>query len=203
MKTSCHTLFLAALLFALPAEADAPDLELTVYNDNLALIKQCSEINLERGVQEYSFSGVPAKLLPSTVHFLSLSDPDGTHILEQNYRYDLLSREKLLERYRGREVKMEVDGMWRSVRLLQAGSPATGTAPPGRIVEIDGEIHIEGFILPALPEGLLLEPTLVWLLEAARRGKQRVELSYLTGGLSWQADYIAVVGQGDKLDLKG
>lgn len=177
-------------------------MELTVYNDDLALVKELRSIELQRGAQEYTYTGVPGRILPETVHFRSLRDPDGTVVLEQNYRYDLLDRTSLLERYRGQEVRAMVDGQWKTVRLLAAGNPSNDE-PLGRILDVGGEIHIEGFILPELPEGLLLEPSLVWLLDADKGGQHDVELSYLTGGVSWRADYVAVVGEKDALDLTG
>jgi hypothetical protein len=196
------SLLAIALLFSATAAAAETAMELTVYNNDLALVKELRSIELARGVQEFTFTGVPERLLPETVHFRSLRDPEGTLVLEQNYRYDLLDRNSLLARYRGQQVRALVDGEWRTVRLLAAGNP-TESQPLGRILDINGEIHIEGFILPALPEGLLLEPSLVWQLDAEKAGKHDVELSYLSEGISWRADYVAVVGQNDALDLTG
>ncbi len=201
-----HVLATAALftITALCSGAHAQEgIELTVYNNDLALVKELREINLQSGLGEYSFTGVPERLIPASVHLQSLRDPVGTRVLEQNYRYDLLNRGSLLERYRGQEVKALVDGEWRTVRLLAHGSPAVNSQPIGRILEIDGEIHIEGFILPKLPEGLLLEPSLVWRLDSRKSGAHEIELSYLTGGLSWQADYVAVIDDQDAMDLTG
>ncbi|MBN2172353.1 MAG: DUF4139 domain-containing protein [Candidatus Krumholzibacteriota bacterium] len=194
---------LALLAIPVAAGAFADELELTVYNQDLALVKEVRTLILERGVQEHAFTGVPERLLPETVHFLSRTDPEGTVVLEQNYRYDLLDRASLLERYRGREVEALVDGAWETVRLLAPGNPSAEQQPLGRILEVDGAIHIEGFILPSLPEGLLLEPTLVWLLDARRGGRHETELSYLTEGLGWRADYVAVVDRENRLDLTG
>ena len=194
-------LALALCLTATAAGAETA-MELTVYNNDLALVKELRSIELARGVQEFTFTGVPERLLPETVHFRSLRDPEGTQVLEQNFRYDLLDRNSLLDRYLGQQVRALVDGQWRDVRLLAAGNP-TESQPLGRILEIDGAIHIEGFVLPALPEGLLIEPSLVWLLDADQAGKHDVELSYLSEGISWRADYVAVVGQNDALDLTG
>ena len=198
MRRMTITIALLAL-----ATAAAAEIKLTVYNSDLALVKENREIQLRRGVNEFPFTGVPQRLMPETVHFISLTDPDGTTVLEQNYRFDLLDRESLLKRYRGEMVKALVDGEWKDVRLLAHGSPAGDSTPIGRILEVDGKIHIEGFILPELPSGLLLEPTLVWLLDAKRSGRHDTELSYLTGGLSWQADYVAVIREDNELDLTG
>jgi hypothetical protein len=194
-------LALVLCLTATVASAETA-MELTVYNNDLALVKELRSIELVGGIQEFTYTGVPERLLPETVHFRSLRDPEGTQVLEQNYRYDLLDRNSLLARYRGQQVRALVDGEWRSVRLLAAGNP-TESQPLGRILDINGEIHIEGFVLPKLPEGLLLEPSLVWRLDAEKAGKHEVELSYLSEGVSWRADYVAVVGERDALDLTG
>jgi len=199
MKTLNAILILLAL--ALPAAAG--DLEITVYNSNIGLIKEIRELELQRGIHEFEFPGVPSSLIPETVHFVSLSDPEGTRVLEQNYRYDLLNRSSLLKRYKGKEVQALIDGEWRTVRLLAHGMPAGDDTPIGRILEVDGKIHIEGFILPELPEGLLLEPSLVWMLDTDRPGAHDVELSYLSHGLNWQADYVAVVDENNLIDLTG
>lgn len=196
------TLITIACLAALAAAAHGQSMELTVYNSDIALVKEVRPLELERGVQEYAFTGVPKQLVPESLRFRSLRDPDGTRVLEQNYRYDLLDRASLLERYKGKEVLAQVGDSWKTVRLLAHGNP-TDDEPLGRILQVGDEIHIEGFILPALPEGLLLEPSLVWLLDADEAGKHDVELSYLTNGIGWRADYVAVVGDDDALDLTG
>ncbi|MCP4544890.1 MAG: DUF4139 domain-containing protein [bacterium] len=200
MKTAFRLMTILLGLLA-ASGALAEELELTVYNNNLALVKETRILTLERGIGEYNCVGVPERLIPETVHFKSLTDPAGTAVLEQNYRYDLLDRGSLLKRYRGQEVKALVDDEWRTVTLLAHGHPGGEGQAIGRILEVDGEIHIEGFILPELPEGLLLEPTLLWLLDAKKRGRHEIELDYLTEGLGWRADYVAVIDNDNKLDL--
>jgi len=194
-------LMMVLMALAMASVAGADDLEVTVYNNGVGLVKEIRGLQIKRGVHELAYPGVPERLQPETVHFLSMRDPDGTRVLEQNYRYDLLNRESLLERYRGQEVKAWVDGDWQTVRLLAHGTPPSESTPIGRILEVDGGIHIEGFILPALPEGLLLEPSLVWLIDSDKGGYHDVELSYITEGLAWQADFVAVIDKANMLDL--
>jgi len=196
-----NKVMLLSLVLSTASASWAGELEVTVYNNGVGLVKEIRQLPIQRGLHELAYPGVAERLQPETVHFLDLDDPKGTAVLEQNFRYDLLNRESLLERYRGKEVKALVDGRWKTVRLLAAGSPPSQSTPIGRILDVDGEIHIEGFILPALPEGLLLKPSLVWLIDAGKGGDHDVELSYLTEGLSWQADYVAVVDSKDMLDL--
>lgn len=194
-------IWMPSLIILAALGASAEELEITVYNNGVGLVKELRVLELQAGLHELAYPGVPERLQPETVHFVSRRDPEGTRVLEQNYRYDLLNRESLLERYRGEEVLAWIDGDWKAVRLLAHGSPPSESTPIGRILEVDGKIHIEGFILPELPEGLLLEPSLVWLIDAEKAGDHEVELSYITEGLGWQADYVAVIDAENRLDL--
>jgi hypothetical protein len=169
----------------------------TVYNGNLGLVKDVREVRLPLGLAEAQFMDVAAQIDPTTVHLKSLSAPDGLRILEQNYEYDLLSSDKLLEKYVGKTVRLyQSDGTFHEARLLSTAGP---------VFEINGQIHL-GYsgrmVLPSLPDNLVAKPTLVWLLRNHTAATQRVEASYLTGGISWKADYVLVVDEADaKSDL--
>jgi hypothetical protein len=169
----------------------------TVYNGNLGLVKDVREVRLPLGLAEAQFMDVAAQIDPTTVHLKSLSAPDGLRILEQNYEYDLLSSDKLLEKYVGKTVRLyQSDGTFHEARLLSTAGP---------VFEINGQIHL-GYsgrmVLPSLPDNLVAKPTLVWLLRNHTAAAQRVEASYLTGGISWKADYVLVVDEADaKSDL--
>jgi len=164
----------------------------TVYNGNLGLVKDVREVRLPLGLAEAQFMDVAAQIDPTTVHLKSLSAPDGLRILEQNYEYDLLSSDKLLEKYVGKTVRLyQSDGTFHEARLLSTAGP---------VFEINGQIHL-GYsgrmVLPSLPDNLVAKPTLVWLLRNHTAAAQRVEASYLTGGISWKADYVLVVDEAD------
>src|SRR2546422_9268004 len=124
-------------------------------------------------------------LFPYTTLFRS-------RILEQNYEYDLLTSQKLMEKYVGKKVRLyQGDGTYHEATLLSTNGP---------IFEINGQIHMGQYgrlVLPALPENLVAQPTLVWLLRNQAPRPQRVEASYLTGGLTWQADYVMVPNPAD------
>jgi hypothetical protein len=142
---------------------------------------------------------VAALIDPTTVHLKSLTDPTGLRILEQNYEYDLLSSEKLMEKYVGHMVRLyNGDGTYLEAKLLSTAGP---------VFEINGQIHLGHngrLVLPSLPENLVSKPTLVWLLRNQLAGPQRVEASYLTGGITWKADYVMVLDAADrKADLTG
>jgi hypothetical protein len=178
---------------------DRRDVMVTIYNGNLGLVKDTREARLDPGTREVKFMDVAAQIDPTSVHLKSLTDPDGLKILEQNYEYDLLTSDKLLEKYVGKTVRLyQSAGTYQEAVLLSTSGP---------VWEINKQIHIGGYgnvVLPALPENLVSKPTLVWLLRNARSAPQRIEASYLTGGLTWKADYVMVIDAADAhSDLTG
>jgi hypothetical protein len=178
---------------------DQKDLMLTIYNGNLGLVKDTREVRLDAGMLEVQFADVAAQIDPTSVHLKSLTDPSGLKILEQNYEYDLLTSGKLMEKYVGKKVRLyQSNGSYQEATLLSTSGP---------VYEINGQIHMGHHgqvVLPALPENLVSKPTLVWLLRNAKAAAQRVEASYLTGGINWKADYVMVINAADnKSDLTG
>jgi hypothetical protein len=200
MKTGCIALVFAAALLARPALAgplaitreQQRDVAVTVYNGNLGLVRDVREIRLPDGTSEVQFTDVASHIDPTSVHLKSLSDPDGLKILEQNYEYDLLSSEKLVEKYVGKAVRLYAgDGTYHDATLLSARGP---------VFEINGQIHLGQpgrLVLPSLPENLVAVPTLVWLLRNTTQRGQPIEASYLTGGITWKADYVLVLNAAD------
>ena len=138
------------------------------------------------------FADVAAQIDPTTVHLKSLTAPAGLRILEQNYEYDLLSSQKLLEKYVGRTVRLYQNaGSFMEAKLLSTNGP---------VYEINGQIHMGHYgqvVLPSLPDNLVAKPTLVWFLRNATAPLQRIEASYLTGGITWKADYVLVLNAAD------
>ena len=178
---------------------DQKDVMVTIYNGNLGLVKDVRDARFPAGVTEIQFMDVAAQIDPTTVHLKSLTDPAGLKILEQNYEYDLLTSQKLMEKYVGKKVRLyQGDGTFHDATLLSTNGP---------IFEINGQIHMGHYgrlVLPSLPENLVAQPTLVWLLRNQTLKPQRVEASYLTGGITWKADYVMVINAADTLsDLTG
>jgi len=202
-------IFLAAL-FYLPSSAagdivettsaDQTGLAITIYNQNIGLVKDTRNINLPSGMFELKFTDVAKLINVASVHLKSLTDPEKLFILEQNYEFDLVSQDKLLERYLGREIGFETKDGKRIKGILLSH---TG----GWVVDMDGEIRLDmpGIpILPELPEGLITRPTLLWLLGNDGPSTHEVEMSYLTDGMNWVANYVAIIGKNDDmLDLSG
>jgi hypothetical protein len=169
------------------------DMSITIYNGDLGLVKDVRELQLPVGTFEVKFMNVASQIDPTTVHLKSLTDPNGVRILEQNYEYDLLNPQKLMDKYVGKTVRlMAADGnMIEAVLLSNNGGP---------IYRINGQIHLGHpgrVILPELPEDLIPNPTLVWLLQSGNPRPQRVEASYLTSGITWKADYVVVLNAND------
>jgi hypothetical protein len=187
---------------------DQIDLAVTVYNSDIALIRDTRNLRLARGISELRFMDIAATVNPATVHFRSLSEPSRLGVLEQNYEYDLLEPEKLLRKYVGRDVTL--------VRMRQQDG-TTGTedvtarllsynnAPVWQIGnEIITGMHADHIRFPELPGNLYARPTLIWTLENGGGTSHRVEAAYLAGKLSWAADYVLNVGRDDKAaDLDG
>jgi hypothetical protein len=185
--------------------ADQQSVAVTIYNENLALVKDQRRIGFDAGRNRLALREVSARMRPETALLRSLSHPGSLALLEQNFDFDLLTPAKLLEKYVGRQVRV--------FRI----NPATGeesfetatvlAANAGVVLRIGDRIEtgLPGRIVyDGVPANLRDRPTLVSELDAARSGAQTVELSYLTGGLSWKADYVAELNGADSaLDLNG
>lgn len=187
---------------------DQVDLSVTVYNSNIALVRDVRNIRLPRGGADLHFMDIAATVNPATVHFRSLTEPGRLSVLEQNYEYDLLEPEKLLRKYVGRDVTLvrllQRDGVTReesvTARLL-----SFNTSPVWQIGdEIVTGMHADHIRFPELPENLYSRPTLIWTLQNDGNPQHRVEASYLAGSLSWNADYVLTVARDDRTaDLDG
>lgn len=182
---------------------DQQSVAVTIYNGDLALVKDQRRVNLDNGQNALALRDVSAQIRPETALLRSLNGQLQT--LEQNFDYDLLSPEKLLEKYIGQTVQV--------IRT----NPATGAetvesaqvlaANNGTVLKMGNRIEtgIPGRIVyPDVPENLRDRPTLVTSLISKQSGPQDIELSYLTHGLGWKADYVAELNATeDRLDLSG
>src|SRR5574337_235777 len=215
-------MLLATAAFA----ADANQPALTIYNQNFAVVRQMVPLELKLGVNDVSFTETTAHLEPDSV---VLRDPAGKVpllVLEQNYRSDPISQELLLSIFEGKTIDFLIQRQDKNEivpgKIIRSGyvphqagltrygqqyyqaqmQQATYTAP---IIEMEGKLR---FGLPGLPlfptlgDDTILKPTLKWLLQTDRQAKLDAELSYITGGMSWEADYnIVAPEKGDTIDL--
>jgi hypothetical protein len=178
---------------------DQETVSITVYNSNLGLVKDVRRLALPTGVTELKFGEVAAKIMPQTVHIKSLTDPVRLQVLEQNYEYDLLTPQKLLEKFVGKEIATLKDSVEVPITILSTNQ--------GLVYKLGGRIftgHVSNLIFPQIPDNLIPYPTLIWLLENHGTGPQKIEATYLTQGLTWKADYVAVLdGKDQNMDLNG
>jgi hypothetical protein len=222
---------LAALCAGFLAAAPGADPALTIYNQNFAVIREILPVDLKAGRNTLSYSGVTAHVEPSSV---ILRDPAGrraVQVLEQNYRNDPISQARLLNLFEGKTIDFLVrnpDGTTRTVagRIVRSGyvphyqamnqygsqyaARQMGTIRGGSgepIVEVEGKLHftLPGQpVFPALGDDTILKPALDWILHSARPARFDAELSYISGGLSWSADYNLIAPEsGDTLELAG
>jgi len=240
-RTAAHAL-IACMLFAPLAQAsdssevrstpvkpstDAPDTAITIYNSNFAVIRQTVPLNLQAGINDIRFTGTTTHLQPDTV---ILRDPEGTHkiqIVEQSYRNDPVTEQKLLSLFEGKSVDFEVRQPDGTIKVIPAKIIRSGYIPNYNyaygqryvqqqaayaqsetpIVEYDGRIHFAypgTPVFPSLGEDTILKPALNWRLRTDRSGSFNAELSYISGGMMWNADYNLVAQEkGDKVDLIG
>lgn len=180
------------------------EIALTVYNDNLALIKDIRAVTLQTGTQLYKFLDVAAQIDPTSVHFKSLTAPDKISILEQNYEFDLISATKLMQKYVDQEIKVITKESTYQGKLLSASQSEIMLQEPAGAIRVVNQTAILNLEFPKLPDGLITRPTLVWNLQNQKAGEHKIELSYLTRGISWHAEYVAVSEANDtQLELSG
>jgi hypothetical protein len=183
--------------------ADQHAVAVTIYNDNLALVKDARQVRLVRDFNQLAWRGVSAQMRPETAQLRNVSNPGGFSLQEQNFDFDLLTPQKLLEKYVGREVSVI---RTHPTSGAETRETATVLATNGGVVlkfadrietGVPGRLAFSG-----VPDTLRDQPTLVISLVNPVAGPQNLELSYLTGGLSWRADYVAELNaDDDRLDL--
>ncbi|MEZ5468749.1 MAG: hypothetical protein R3F18_13980 [Lysobacterales bacterium] len=170
-----------------------------------ALVRDRRTMAVPKGRGEVRFTDVAKLIDPTTVSFISLSDPDGTRVLEQNFQFDLVSAEKLMDRYIGQRIVVE-----RTVGNQSELVAGTLLGTQGALLmQLDsGEVSslqsYDSVRFPSLPGGLITRPTLVWLTDSAHGGDQDAQVAYQSRGLTWWADYNVILKEnatGCSMDL--
>ena len=176
---------------------------ISVYNDGFGLVREVREVDIGKGLIALEFRDVAESIEPQTVHV------KGTKlsVLEQNYRYDLLGPDKLLDKYVGKHVTLyrfnkttnkdeAVDA-----EVLSYNGASDGQGP---VFKIGNDItygYGGRIAFPEVPKNLIAKPALIWLLASSEQ-KQKLEVSYLTRGFGWASDYVLVIDESDtKADL--
>jgi hypothetical protein len=203
-----HTV-VAVLLIGLAAAASRgapePGVAVTVYNNNFAVVKDIRPLDIAGPNATLRFADVAKQIDPTSVHFKSLTDPAGTTVLEQNYEYDLVSANKLLDKYIDRPLAVITDdGAKYEGTLLSFDQAQIVLQGREQLFMIQRPDNVRNIEFGKLPEGLLTRPTLVWRIATDKPGRHTAEVTYQTTGINWKADYTALINDDDTLiDLGG
>lgn len=183
----------------LSTEADRKAVSITVYNQNFGVVREVRELaSLGTGRVSLEFRDVAASIQPQTVSIKSLTAPGAISVLEQNYRFDLLTPQTLLEKFVGKKIRTyryhEATG-----KEEAADAELLSVNDQQPILRLNGEVtfgYPARYAFSQVPDNLIAKPTLMWLVQS-QQAKQTVEVSYLTQNLSWSADYVLVVNEQD------
>jgi hypothetical protein len=186
------------------AAAGSRDVAVTVYNENLGVVKDKRKFSLTSGMSELKFTDVASLIDPTSVHLRPLGKA-SLEVISQDYRYDLVSTDKLLERYLDQPIDVSTkDDQVKRGTLMSYDASSLVIQDPGGGLSLLNRAEVRQVGLKELPKGLITRPTLVWKLKSDSGGDQPLEVSYMTGGLDWHAEYVAVLNEaGTSLDLQG
>lgn len=204
------TLLLGLLVSGVSAQDASPTpppdgVALAIYNQGTALVQDRRTFTFDAGTNVINFTDVAAGIDPTSVTFVSLTDPQGTIVLEQNYVYDLVNSMALLQRYIDLAITViTTDGtVYQGTLLSGNGGDIILRTEDGQVIVVRPD-NVRDIRFPNLPGGLITRPTLRWLVEAAQGGSQQVALTYLTTGMNWSADYnVLLATDNQSLDLNG
>lgn len=186
--------------------SDQKNVALTIYNGDLALVKDTRHVKLKAGLNALALRDVSAQIRPETALLRSINAPGSLTLLEQNFDFDLLTPEKLLEKYVGKTVSLVKTNPTTGVETTEQATVLS--ANNGVILKVGNRIEsgVNGarIVYNDVPDNLRDRPTLVTQVNNKGATDQTVELSYLTGGLGWKADYVAELSpKEDSIDLSG
>jgi len=224
-------IFSLFLLAAIAVAQDKPaghdeSAALTIYNQSFAVVRQTLPLDLKAGANQVEITEITSHLEPDSVILRDPKTGRDLHILEQNYRNDVASQARLLSLYEGKTIEFLINGVLKPGKIIRSGyvphyeayngynqqyyqqQQAYVNAGNGEpIIEVDGKLQfgLPGQpVFPALTNETILKPTLSWLLQSDHAGTSNAEFSYVTGGMSWHADYNVVAPPtGNLLDVVG
>ena len=184
----------------------ADDLFLTVYNSNLGVVREVRNLQFEQGNNlRFGFTDVASSIDATSVTFELADSTLDVAVLEQNYAYDLVSPQKIYEKYIDSNIDIitEKGDLFSGTLLSFQGGYLVIKAPDGRIKSISAG-QVRDVTFPELPEGLITRPTLFWRYNSGFAGPADAIVSYQTTGINWNAEYVGVLSEDEKqLDLTG
>jgi len=189
----------------LPESDQGEGVSLTIYNQDFVVVRERRLLDLPKGKGIVRFRDVAATIVPETVQFTPLGQSDVARVLEQSYEFDVVSADKLLDKYVDRDIAVVTrDGDTLKGKLLSFDNRHLTLQTPAGIDLVPRAGNIQDIQFSKLPEGLLTRPTLVWQVEGKAAGKQLVKVAYAAERMTWRVDYRATVNKaGDKIDLTG
>lgn len=198
MKKILSLIFATALMGIGQSNAqEVKSCNVTIYNNGSGVVRETREIDLKKGVAEYSITDVAEKLNPATVKI----NLKNATIIEQNFKYDLVSSQKILEKYIGKDITLIGPNTISGKLISNSFAGVVIEKKEGGIVLIN-KLDNYQISVGAMPEGFVLYPTLVWKINSEKAGKQDVELLYQTEGLEWNAEYVVLLNDKDtELDM--
>ncbi|HWR13454.1 MAG TPA: hypothetical protein VN577_01400 [Terriglobales bacterium] len=191
----------------------AQNTSLTIYNQNFGLVRETVSLNLSPGINDVRFTEITALVEPDSVVLRDPTMQRSLQVLEQNYRADPITQEALLSLYEGQTIDFQVD----TTKIVKGKIIRSGYIPrygqyqqasyQQPLIEVNGQLRfgLPGLpLFPALTGDTILKPALAWQVRTDKPGQFDAELSYVTGGMGWEADYNLVApAKGDILDLVG
>ncbi len=184
-------------------QSDRRRLVLTVYSHDVGLVCETRRLRLPSGIARVHVRDVAHTLDPATVSVAVREGSGSLTLLEQEYAYDLLKPDRLLERSVGKEVtlvrRLIVNG---TEHLVPVKAQLLAYQDGQAVWKIEGEIVIQPAVaeirFPSLPEGLAAQPALVWTVRNEGGSEKEVELSYLASGIRWEAHYVLMVEEEER-----
>ena len=184
---------------------DGRSVAITVYNNDLGVVRDVRKFDIKEGMSEVRMVDVPSKIDPTTVKITDLDHPNDLDVLEQNYEYDLVSQDKLLQKYIDKSITLVSNSGKRIV-----GTVLADDAGKLMLMTDSGIVSLSGLAgytlsLSSIGNDLYTKPTLIWQLKSAKTlTNEPLEVLYQTGGMKWHAEYIASLSDDEtSLDLTG
>ena len=197
-------LTLITSLLLISAVVIADEIAVTVYNSNLGVISEKRTLKFDKGIGRLQFRDVPSLIDANSVGF-TVEGNRSVSILEQNYAFDLVSPDKMYQKYIDKEIELiDKQGKLYQGTLLAFNSGAITIQEKSGRIKIVLLSHVVEVNFPSLPDGLITRPTLFWKYDSDFSGEALCEVSYQTSGISWSAEYVGLLNSEEtQLDLSG
>jgi hypothetical protein len=205
LTTILSNILFSSVIRAQDADKDRQSVAVTVYNNDLGVVRDVRRFDIKSGTSDVKMRDVPTRIDPTTVKITEIDHPKDLDVLEQNYEYDLVSQAKLLSKYIDKTITATDDKGIKTEGTLLAVENDKLTLQTSTGIVMLPNLTRYTMSVPDLPGGLITKPTLVWKLQSDKSlTKEPLEVLYQTGGLTWHAEYIAALADDEKsLDLTG